>query len=352
MYDLTAFLVWLIFIGISAILIIYILKYPSIEKNTKEGFVIYACPNGSTTYITKNGDTNCCNGDVVDGKCTGNNLCSLSPNNELRLSACSQLAEQQQVAVGIAKCPNAIPNYFKKSDGSLEGCSVSQITPNGQMPLDPTKLQCILYATNELDKIKLDSCYNYSLNQTALANAANCPAPAGPPAGAPPRPPAGARAPPAQPLLPVLNLNANTPATPAGPAQATSIASSMASLMSSPVASRMASLMGQAEPAASYIIYGPGISNLPVTKILTNQTPPGPIKIYLAQDGQLVRGVTVDSAYTRNISSLVFTANLSEIIDTNSAIYPLLNKYSGSYIQAPNKYNIKKSDGTGVLTPS
>lgn len=172
-----AFLLWLVFVGISAIIIGFFLKY--YQGNTsKEGFTtltIYACPSGSMNYITKEGHTNCCNGDVVNGVCNGNDICTLSPNNILGLPTCSELHARTAASAGAAKCPGGIPNYFASADGTLKGCSVSNISPDRTAPTDSTMLQCILYPTAALDSRKLDSCHNYLANQAALAQArASC----------------------------------------------------------------------------------------------------------------------------------------------------------------------------------
>ena len=175
MTELYAFLLWLICVGISAIAIGYFIKYYGFDSAIKrEGFTVYACPSNSTTYITKNGETNCCNGNIVDGICNGNNLCSLSPTNALSLPSCQDYISDIASDSAVANCFNDMPYYFEASDGSLKGCSASTTTDDGTAPTDPNKMQCILYPTEALDKIKLDSCYNYLKNKAALSGA-NCP---------------------------------------------------------------------------------------------------------------------------------------------------------------------------------
>jgi len=171
MSDAIGFLLWLVFVGISAIIIGYFLKYYGLnDKVIKEGFTtVYACPANTTNYVTEFGETNCCNGDVVDGVCTGNDVCTLSPNSRLGLSSCSGVAAQTAAAQRIqaaANCPTGIPNYFSSPTG-LSGCSVSAITNDGTAPTDQNALQCIFYATSALDSSKLDSCFNYVKNQDA-----------------------------------------------------------------------------------------------------------------------------------------------------------------------------------------
>lgn len=178
MSEAIAFLLWLVFVGISAILIGFFLKYNELPFTSKEGFTtsIYGCPAGTTNYVTKKGATNCCNGDVVDGVCTGNNQCTLSPNNRDGLPTCAQLQISNAAVAAAALCPTAIPNYFISADETLRGCSVSRITLDGTAPQDQSQLQCILYPTSALDNARLDSCRNYLANQAALSAAA-CPAP-------------------------------------------------------------------------------------------------------------------------------------------------------------------------------
>ena len=178
MPELHAFLLWLIFVVISAIAIGYFIKYYSLNSDSRnEGFIVYTCPVGSTKYITNNGETNCCNGDIVDSKCTGNNVCSLSPTNTLRLPTCHDYAKNEVDTAAAQYCFPVMPYYFASSDGLLRGCSASHATSDGTAPADQTMLQCRLYPTAALDKVRLDSCYNYKLNQDTLGKPTNCPAP-------------------------------------------------------------------------------------------------------------------------------------------------------------------------------
>lgn len=337
MSDAFTFLIWLICIGISALLIGYIIRKLDTTTIAKEGFVVHVCPAATMQYITKEGETLCCNGDIVDGRCTGNNVCSLSPKNRYGLIGCTDLAAQNATAYGSAQCPIDIPNYFSSLDDSLKGCSVSQPTPDRTAPSDPNQLQCILYPTPALDKVRLDSCYNYMKNAAAQA-AANSPGCLSANAAANAR------------------QNAAAAAAVAAKAAAESAAAQVKAegkcppQPACPVASPMAS--PSATNTTGYVIYGDGISgNLPVTKIIDlfqpgNQAPIA--KGYLAQDGTIIRMVELDMNYTRNYGSSYFTGNLSEI---NS--FGDLNRISGS---APGgntqaKYSIKKADGTGILTP-
>jgi hypothetical protein len=153
-----AFLIWLLCVGISAVLIGYFLR-EQLKPLRKEGFAVYTCPSGTNSFVTDSGETQCCNGDVVDGYCTGNLRCTLSPKSKSGLPTCTDLAASDAAAAGTNRCPPSMPQYFGCSTG-IQGCSASNPTANGLQPSDPLQPQCILYKTQAEDRVKLDSCYN------------------------------------------------------------------------------------------------------------------------------------------------------------------------------------------------
>jgi hypothetical protein len=283
---MTTAIVWLTSVIVLTIVIIYFMKYKH-SSPSKEGFLTKICPEGKTSYITHDGNTNCCSGEVINNHCE-NIFCSLSPG----ANNCQTVLVNQAQQRSAVKCPSNVAgdciNYFTNAKRTVQGCSKSPLNSDLTGPSDLSEPYCRLYDTSADNTSKRDSCQNYLVRYNAVSGLATCNAE-------------------------LARVRASIPVNP-----------------------------------TSYVIYGGGLSGeLPVTKILTEQRPPGPVKIYLSQDGPLVRGVTVDSGYTDNMSSLLFTGDLSQI--TNDPIYSILNKYSGSYLQAPNKYNIKKSDGTGIL---
>ena len=367
MSELYALLLWLLCVGISAIAIGYYIKYYGLSlPKMNEGFVVITCPANSTKYINKHGDTNCCNGDIVNDECNGNNLCSLSPSNTLGIPNCSDYINDLANDAATENCFADMPYFFAASDGSLKGCSASITIANGTAPSDPGKLQCILYPTAALDEVKLDSCYNYKKNKAALSGA-NCPVATSAATGAATGGATGA---------------ATGGATGAATSMANGVANGAANGVSSvaqgassaahSVSSAMGSFFGSsssstATPAATstatpvatpaapanptgYVIYGEGISgNLPVTKIIefSERGPDDPLKVFLLQDGSLIRAVVTDLGYTKRLNSLYFTANLSDIND-----FAAFNGTAGRVGVTFTKYNIKKADGTGILTAS
>lgn len=163
----TPFIIWLLCVGIAAFIIGFCIRY--IDINIKEGFstnpiVITSCPASTTTYVTSAGDTNCCDGDIVDGQCNGNLLCSLSPKPGKGLDTCADWIMKEWKKRSDTFCaPASMPYYFgtmNRRAGSLEGCSASPCSPDGTAPRDAMKPKCKIYQTSIDEYGKADSCFN------------------------------------------------------------------------------------------------------------------------------------------------------------------------------------------------
>ena len=143
-----------------------------IQKSENEGFAnsakrqsnisITTCPIGSVSYITAAGNTNCCEGDLVNNVCNGNEICSLSPSVPNGIQSCSDWITKEWTTRSRRFCTRSMPYYFgnlQRTPG-LEGCSASQSTSDGSAPQDLNVSKCKIYGnmTDELSKI--DSCFN------------------------------------------------------------------------------------------------------------------------------------------------------------------------------------------------
>ena len=184
MSSVIPFIIWIFCVGVAALIIGKVLgdgfsdldSTQTTSKTTKtEGFTgtsssvgggisVTTCPSGSVSYVTEAGNTYCCNGDIVDGQCNGNNVCSLSPNPpDKTVETCSAWLVKEWKRRSDRFCPLSIPNYFGKMNrgqGINEGCSVSTCTSDGSEPYDPTRKQCKIYNTREEELSNVDSCYN------------------------------------------------------------------------------------------------------------------------------------------------------------------------------------------------
>jgi hypothetical protein len=119
------------------------------------------CPPGTQSYQSKNGDTDCCQGEYLDFKCKGSTLCTMSPSHD-GLPPCLEALKTRLRAKAQTTCPTSMPNYYENpsATNSLPGCTSGPRLPDGTGPKDSTQEKCQVYATDTLNTKKVDSCYN------------------------------------------------------------------------------------------------------------------------------------------------------------------------------------------------
>jgi hypothetical protein len=162
------FLIWLLCIGISAILIGYALKVNNFGSVIEtEGFItnisMSSCPPASNEYITPKGDTYCCDAELVNGKCPSQPICSLSPTSPTGIITCSNMMNSQWADRSRRFCPKSMPNYFgpiNRNNKSNEGCSASKSSSDGSVPTNIGEPKCKIYSTEAEEYSKIDSCFN------------------------------------------------------------------------------------------------------------------------------------------------------------------------------------------------
>lgn len=131
MSTATEFILWLLAVLLSSAMIVYFMKYSKPEvKIINEGFTVRTCPQiggqiQTTPFISSSGDTHCCNGEIVGGRCTGNIVCSLSPRiTGSSITTCANLFKVE----GLKKCSN----YKTGSGNTLKTYSKYYVKVNGE----------------------------------------------------------------------------------------------------------------------------------------------------------------------------------------------------------------------------
>lgn len=155
-----------LYLLISIITFLLILAaYKTYSKTIEEGFQvselsITLCPMQTTSINTAKGNTDCCNGDMIDGKCNGNTVCTKSPEHD-DIPTCLAYWRTYYENKGKEHCPSTIPNYFEDIEDSSKqkGCSVSPVSTDGTQPRDAQAKKCILYANERDNLTKEDSCF-------------------------------------------------------------------------------------------------------------------------------------------------------------------------------------------------
>ena len=155
------------------------------ERNgVKEGFAtqhksdlnITKCPAGSVSYINNVGITLCCDGNILNGKCNGSTLCSLSEATSTA-PTCTEWMDAYLEQKGADRCPRSMSNYFESADGNMMGCTSGKRNKDGTGPLKSdisdsscgaTPNFCRIYPQKADDEGKLDSCSNIRLLESSV----------------------------------------------------------------------------------------------------------------------------------------------------------------------------------------
>lgn len=132
--------------------------------SVKEGFAaatvtLNFCPSWAPQIQTVKGNTDCCDGELLDGKCSRKTFCTLSPKHE-NIPTCID-AWKQYFIQKSTQCPSNMPHYFEnvKVKQSLKGCSSSIRTEDGSKPVNLSSPKCIIYPTEKENRENTDSCF-------------------------------------------------------------------------------------------------------------------------------------------------------------------------------------------------
>jgi hypothetical protein len=123
---------------------------------------INTCPPYANEIQTAKGNTDCCQGDMVDGKCNGTTFCTKSPAYP-GVPACVDKWREYYTKKGKDVCPPTMPNYYEdilKPNAATadKGCSAGPISKDGIRLTDAKAPQCRIYPTEALNQTKPDSC--------------------------------------------------------------------------------------------------------------------------------------------------------------------------------------------------
>lgn len=137
--------------------------------STKEGFTttpstnaisLNFCPSWAPQSQTARGNTDCCEGDLVDGKCNGKTFCTISPPHD-GVPTCVDAWRQYYDQKSKSLCPTTMPNYFEdqKNKQAVVGCSASLTETDGSKPKNGAAARCRIYKTEKENREMRDSCF-------------------------------------------------------------------------------------------------------------------------------------------------------------------------------------------------
>jgi hypothetical protein len=163
-----------VFLVVSAIIIltlrgidVFRIIFPSSEgfaskADFSEDLHLSSCPADSKSYIDDGGRSICCNGTIIDGKCVGTQVCSLSEKVG-NLPTCDVWFGAYLDEKGSKRCPPSMPHYYENLKKGVKGCTAGNRVKDGTAPALANDKSCKLYNSKDDDLIKIDSCTNQRL---------------------------------------------------------------------------------------------------------------------------------------------------------------------------------------------
>jgi len=151
---------------LTCILIFGVAIFLSCAQEQKETFVgstsdiqFQGCPSGTKSYESS-GEVHCCDGDLVNQRCSGRIICSLSKDSKL-IPSCVTLLRKELDEKSHRFCPRSIPNYFENSVVGQRGCTNGRRTPDGKGVAQTNSVikTCKIYSSRADNESKADSCY-------------------------------------------------------------------------------------------------------------------------------------------------------------------------------------------------
>jgi hypothetical protein len=177
MLELTVLL-----ISITVLLLIIYFK-DNIKLNTKGGsshkdsqepfqnFYLSACPSGYKSFYNNNGDTVCCDGEIIANKCLSDNQCTL---NGKGITNCTELLKKLYSAKAKEYCTSSMPNYFEDKSKNIKGCMSGPLNDTMTGPQKYDQPKCLIYPSLEENINAKDSCINQKLLDSTLCFGNNC----------------------------------------------------------------------------------------------------------------------------------------------------------------------------------
>lgn len=154
----------------------FLAAYPKIQENFAGGLSIPTtsppvkirlCPLSAPTVQTSKGYTDCCTGELINGKCNGAVPATLSPSHDGILTAVDYWKGYFSEK-GRALCPGGMPNYYDDVSVAMgvKGCSASVPSEDGKGPRDTSMNKCMIYPTQSENELRANSCYNEKLRES------------------------------------------------------------------------------------------------------------------------------------------------------------------------------------------
>lgn len=109
---------------------------------------ITMCPGVTKSYVAKNGDNLCCDGNPAGTECEGVTVCTLSNiNTAKKIPSCASYLRKYYNQKALQLCPKDLPQYYEDSAG-IGFCTNDRINKEMNAPHSTTASKCSVKATD------------------------------------------------------------------------------------------------------------------------------------------------------------------------------------------------------------
>ena len=146
------------------LLLLLIVSYKSTEPfdnitPKKTDYILTACPHGYTSFNNKDGDTLCCNGEIIAGSCINSSQCALTASSSVSSCVSVILKDYERKAVDL--CPSSMVNYYENKKQTVKGCTSGDLNATMDGLNTTSQPACKIYNTLDANLNALDSCSNH-----------------------------------------------------------------------------------------------------------------------------------------------------------------------------------------------
>jgi len=146
---------------ISILIVLCVIYYTAVPENSIEPFqapTLSACPNLYKIFYDSNGDTMCCDGEIIANKCMGSHQCTLHGKGSG--TSCVDMVLQDYETKSKSQCPASMNHYFEDKPNNVKGCTESELNDTLTGPKNDKRGMCIIYDTLEQNTNAINSCHN------------------------------------------------------------------------------------------------------------------------------------------------------------------------------------------------
>jgi hypothetical protein len=172
MLELTVLL-----ISIAVILLILYFKDNINIPLTEEGFdnfYLSSCPSGYKSFYNNEGNTVCCDGEIVANRCLADNQCTLNGKGTPEMPNCTELIQRMFLTKAKEYCSPSMPNYFEDRGKNIKGCMSGSLNDTMTGPKKYSQPTCYIFPEFDKNMNFVNSCANQRLLDSAQCFGNNC----------------------------------------------------------------------------------------------------------------------------------------------------------------------------------